>query len=615
LGGAVKDRKDGSSAEARGFAATVAARRMRVFLLRRFVRWVPSERQRLFTLTIVSGVLCGLAAVAFHVGIEKAATILLDRPVAGVSPLLLLVIPTLGGVACGILLRHFPEARGSGVPQVKAAYAVGPPAIPLRTSVAKFGIGILQIGTGSSLGREGPTVQICAGISSSLAQGAALSQQGVRRMLPVGAAAGIAAAFNAPIAAVTFAVEEIVGDLDQAVLSGVIVAAALAAVIERAILGQHPVFQIAQTYELQSAASLLLYVLLGIAAALVSVAFTDSLLNLRLSFRKLSAVPDWAKPGIGGFVTGALALIALLVFRLDGVTGGGYQTLSDALSGRVALQALLVLLVLKFVATVFSYSSGGAGGIFAPALFLGGMLGGAFGYLDRFLLGTEAEHLGAFALVGMGAVFAGIIRAPITSVLIIFEMTNGYSLILPLMIANMSAYALARRWRPTPVYVALLQQDGVTLPRRGAGNPLDRIPVSAVMTVEAVKLSPSMTLREALEVVSIHDYNLYPVVDREGRFAGFASAPLLRRAAAQGMGESLVAEHIAYENAVSADTAVAKAAVRLRDSGHHLLAVVGQDPGGKFLGMITSSDIVKAQAALASPGGTAPGTGSKPSGR
>jgi len=198
-------------------------------------------------------------------------------------------------------------------------------------------------------------------------------------------------------------------------------------------------------------------------AALVSVAFTDSLLGLRAWFKRLTGVPKWVHPALGGAATGGLAVAGLVLFHLGGIAGDPYKTLTLAFSGSIPVTAMIVLCVLKLAATVTSYSSGGAGGIFAPALFMGGMLGGAVGYLDVTVFHHSTDSIGAFAVVGMGAVFAGIVRAPMTSVLIIFEMTRGYGLVLPLMIANMSAFALARHWRRTPIYDALLEQDGIHL--------------------------------------------------------------------------------------------------------------------------------------------------------
>ncbi len=379
-----------------------------------------------------------------------------------------LLTPTLGGLVAGVLLLAAPGAAGSGMPQVKAAYAAGRGRVRARDALGKFVITAVAIGSGASLGREGPTVQICAGVTSWLGRVTSLPKESVRRLLPVGVAAGIAAAFNAPIAAVTFTIEEVVGNLDQTVLSGVVVAAALAAVVERSVLGAQPVFEVSRQYGLEHASSLLFYAGLGLAAAAVSVIFTDSLLGLRAWFKRFHGLPGWAHPALGGLVTGALAVIGLYFLKSRGVTGGGYETLSRALLGQIGFRVLLALCALKLIATVACYGSGAAGGIFAPSLFIGAMLGGAFGFVDVAALDHGESQLGAFALVGMGAVFAGIIRAPITSVLIIFEMTGGYGLVLPLMIANMISYGLARHWRPVPIYEALLEQDGIIIPRVGA---------------------------------------------------------------------------------------------------------------------------------------------------
>ena len=393
--------------------------------------------------------------------------------------------------------------------------------VPFIDAIGKVAIGVLQIGTGSSLGREGPTVQICAGVSSALGRGAALSRDNLRRLLPVGAAAGIATAFNAPIAAVTFTIEEVVGDLDQAVLAWMVVAAAIAAAIERSVLGEHPVFTITKHYGLEHSSSLVTYALMGLAAAIISLAFTESLLWLRKRFELMKVLPAWSKPAVGGLVTGCLAVAAIYWLGTNGVTGGGYATLSDALAGSLALRTLLVLCLFKLVATVFCYSSGGAGGIFAPALFIGGMVGGSFGYLDKAVFHHAGNELGSFALVGMGAVFAGIIRAPITCVLIIFEMTGSYDLILPLMIANMTAYALARHARPVPIYEALLLQDNIHLPHRRSkvSHALEQLLVSSAMTKDPVTLAAGTTISEALKTVSGLSHSSYPVLD-EGKFRG-----------------------------------------------------------------------------------------------
>lgn len=435
---------------------------------------MPNERQRLLVFTIVAGSLCGLAAVAFHISVTRLYGLLIDRAAAApglASIVWTIVTPALGGLVVGLGLYYWvPAAAGSGIPQVKTAYTLRYGAISLKEAVGKFVLCAIQLGSGASLGVEGPTVQICAGVSSWLARVARLSPINSKRMTSVGMAAGIAAAFNAPIAAITFTLEELIGALDQTMLSGVIVAAAIAAVVEHTILGANPIFHVPrlQSYTLTNASSLLWYALLGLLAAFVSVAFTDSLLWLRAWFRRFNNVPRWLHPALGGAATGCLALVGIKMFHVNGIAGDPYKTLTQSLLGNLPVATMSVLCIVKLAATVISYSSGGSGGIFAPSLFLGGMLGGAVGYLDVTVFHHSADSVGAFAVVGMGAVFAGIVRAPMTSILIIFEMTGGYGLVLPMMIANISAFVLARFWRRTAIYDALLLQDGIDLKEHSA---------------------------------------------------------------------------------------------------------------------------------------------------
>jgi CIC family chloride channel protein len=503
-------------------------------------RFSPTERQRLFGLTILIGGVCGLVAVAFHQSIRWLEAHTIERAFAAPGDAWLawvILVPSLGALVAGGMLSYVPGARGSGVPEVKLAYASPALALRLRDSIGKFVIGALQIGTGSSLGREGPTVQICAGVAKGMGRLGGISGPNLKLLLPVGAAAGIAAAFNAPIAAVTFTIEEIVGTLDQTLLSGVIVAAALAAVVEHSVLGEHPVFTIPSGYGLDHASSLVFYAALGVAAALVSVAFTEALLGVRRWFKAATRLPVWARPAIGGAMTGVLAAGVMLLVHVRGITGGGYQVVLEALSGKFAVEVLLVLGACKLVATVLSYGSGGAGGIFAPSLFIGAMLGGAFGALDAMVLGHAHAEVGAFALVGMGAVFAGTVRAPITSVLIIIEMTAGYGLTLPLMISNMMAYGVARRLRPTPIYEALLEQDGVQLhARTPAVDAIDGIAIDRVKldTGHYATFTPSQPAAQLLEVgEAAGRQEVFPVVGPGQRLVGLITLEDLMALAAE----------------------------------------------------------------------------------
>ncbi|MFI4942900.1 MAG: chloride channel protein, partial [Burkholderiales bacterium] len=383
---------------------------------RRLLGRLPlQEIQKLHLLTFLIGGLCGLAAVAFHWLLESFQNGIIYR-VAEMPGLwrapLLVVVPALGGLVAGAILYFYaPEARGSGIPQVKAAFLLEGGRIPARVIPAKMLLPALNIGTGASLGREGPTVQICAAIASLLGRVFGLSRERLRSLVPVGAAAGLAAAFNTPIAAVTFTLEEILGDTAAKPLGSIVIAAVIASVVERSLLGEHALFSV-PPYRLNGLGELPFYILLGIVSGVAAVAFNVSLLRLRAWFRAQRHVPAWAAPGVGGLAVGLLGLSALLFTGSSSVFGVGYQQLATGLQGGMPLKLMLLLGVFKLAATVVSYSSGSSGGIFGPALYIGGMLGGVVGVLASVALGSPGTQPGAFVLVGMGAVFAGIVRAP-----------------------------------------------------------------------------------------------------------------------------------------------------------------------------------------------------------
>src|SRR5215470_11515641 len=309
-----------------------------------FNRLPLRENQKIYVLTLLSGALCGLAAVLFHVLLDFFQNHIIYA--AAAIPHwwripLVLAIPALGGLIAGAGLYFYsPEARGSGIPQVKRAFYLEGGRIPARVIPAKMFLSAFNIGTGASLGREGPTVQMCAAISSVLGRLFAISRRRLQSLIPVGSAAGLAAAFNTPIAAVTFTLEEILGDTAAKPLGAIVVAAVIAAVIERAILGEHSLFSV-PAYRLNNAAELIFYSLLGVIAGLASVVFNESLLRLRSFFTRQRAIPQWATPGAGGIVLGAIGLLALLLTGSASVFGVGYGQLSVELQGGLPLKILI----------------------------------------------------------------------------------------------------------------------------------------------------------------------------------------------------------------------------------------------------------------------------------
>ncbi len=579
-----------------GFASRAGARLNRL-LLRAVERATPSEQNRLLGLTIAVGAACGLAAVGFHLFIRLVEATFLARvtEASGVTRVVgLIMVPASGALVAGAALHRFaPEARGSGIPQVKWVYGARAGRLRNRDGAAKFVLAALQIGTGSSLGREGPTVQICATVASALGRLFALSPSNQRRLIPVGAAAGIAAAFNAPIAAVTFVIEELMGGLDTTVLSGVVVAAALSAAVEHSILGERPVLAVPGSYGLTHASSLLVFAALGVIAGLLGHAFSQGLLSTRRAFRDLTRVPVWARPAVGGLLTGLIALAAFELVGTLGVAGGGYETLVVGLRGNLPVKVMAVLFVAKFAATIASYSSGGAGGIFAPTLFVGAMLGGLMGEVDRHVLMHSDTQLGAFALVGMGAFFAAVVRAPMTSILIVFEMTGSYKLVLPLMVANAVAYVTARARSPTPIYDALLEQDGRHMPQAHLASPaLTSHRVGDAMKSDVVSLATTDTVDAALATLAGLPFETIPVLGPEGSLVGVVTEARLRRLQAEGRGAEAITEHARLRGTLVPQQSLRAALVTMNRLGVRLMMVVDDPVRRHLLGVLSMNDVV-----------------------
>jgi len=465
------------------------------------------EGQIFLVLALVIGALTGLAVVAFIMLTERLGMRL--YPVGGAAWRRVL-LPVAGSLSIGYLLyRYFPNARGSGVPQTKAALFARGGHITLRTVLGKFFCTSATLASGIPLGREGPSVQVGGGIASVLGRFLGLSTEQVKKLIPVGAAAAIAAAFNTPLAAVLFSLEEITGDLYAPVMGAVVLASATAWVVLRVSLGDHPLFKVPQ-YQLGRPVELIVYAVLGVAGGVVSAAFTKLLLSIRARFLRLPLKTVWFQPVAGGLAVG------LMGWFVPQVLGVGYGYVGEALNGRMAFQLMALLVVLKLLAVTISYGSGNAGGIFGPSLFIGAMLGGAVGTVAHHFFPAYTATSGAYALVGMGAVFAGVVRAPMTSVLMIFEMTQDYAVIVPLMIANLVSLFIASRLQHEPIYEALAVQDGIHLPSAKARQRYGQRQIFKVMHGTSELLPAEMTVRGALERVRSSGIQTWLVTDQRG---------------------------------------------------------------------------------------------------
>ncbi len=484
------------------------------------------EKRTFLALTIVVGVIAGLSAVAFSVAIDRVARLFFgDDP-----PLLrLFLVPVLVSLVTGMLLAWvFPDVRGSGVPQTEAAFHLHGGVIPARVPIGKFITGVLCIASGHSMGREGPSVQIGGGIASVIGQRLKLSPNRVRDLVAVGTAGALSAAFNTPVAAVIFTLEEIIGDMNASLIGSTVVASVASVVVERSLLGNEPLFRV-PTYHLVHPAELLGYAVLGVVGGAVSVAFCKGLLALRAWFQSLPARTRPLQPAIGGVVIG------LLIIAAPQVMGVGYRFVDQALDGRMALTLLLSLCVLKLVATIVSYASGNAGGIFAPSLYIGAMAGGAIGTLVHQYAPFPTGDPGAYALVGMGTLFAGIIRAPMTSVFMIFELTQDYQIIVPLMVANLLALTISRRYQPIPVYHALLQQDQIHLPSAEARQLSHTMTARDIMSTDVPHLPADESIAAALTAIGGHSIEAGLVGTADG-VIGVVTADALRGAVEGGRG-------------------------------------------------------------------------------
>src|SRR5215468_618394 len=468
------------------------------------------EDQLFLVLTLVIGAIVGLVVVAFIVVTERAG--LRMYPVNG-APWRRLVTPIVGAVLTGYLLyRYFPNAWGSGIPQTKTALFVGGGRISLRTVFGKFLCSSTSLASGIALGREGPSVHIGAGIASVLGRWLRLSPKKVESLLPVGAAAALAAAFNTPIAAVLFALEEVIGDLHAPLIGSVVLSSATSWIVLHLVLGDEPLFHV-PAYALVHPVEFVFYAVLGVIGGLVSVWFVKMILWMRPRFLAMPEKTKWIQPAAGGLLVGILA------WFVPQVLGVGYTYVGDALNGRMAFQLMALLIVLKVLATTTSYASGNAGGIFGPSLFIGAMTGGAVGSLAHAALPQSTANPGAYALVGMGTAFAGIVRVPLTSVIMIFEMTRDYSIIVPLMISNLVSFYISFRLQRQPIYEALALQDGVHLPSPSTHRMTSQLRVSAAMRTPEFTIEPSMNPDGAIRLMNERRVYQLPVAEG-GKFLG-----------------------------------------------------------------------------------------------
>lgn len=431
-----------------------AGRRTPVALLRSVFR----EDRFFLILSVFIGIFSGLAVVCFRFAIDWCRIYLLGSGVA-LTPARMVLAPALAGLVIGALVLHvFPLARGSGVNQTKAALYIYNGYIPLRTAIGKFITAALAIGSGHSLGPEDPSLQIGASLASALGRRMRLSRDRMRLIAPVGAAAGLAAAFNAPISAVLFVIEEVIGRWTAGILGSVVLSAVSSVVVMRWFLGSESLFRI-PAVQMERPSELIAYSILGVVGGFASVLFSAGIGTLRPRCKALPRWTQYFQPAVAGLLIGMIGVLGA-----PQVMGAGYEYIDEAMHGRFTWQMLAILAGLKIVATTLSFISGTPGGMFAPTLFIGAMLGAAVGGAEHVFFPHLAVSPGTYALVGMGVLFAGFLRAPMTSVFMVLEVSGNYSIVLPVIVANTFAYVISRGLQPIPIFDLLTRQDGLELP-------------------------------------------------------------------------------------------------------------------------------------------------------
>lgn len=550
------------------------------------------ETRLLVLLSLVIGAGSGLGAYGFRLLIALVQHLFWQRGAFVIpwSPVATILIPAAGGAVVGPLVYFLArEAKGHGVPEVMLAIAEERGRMRFRVVFVKALASAFCIGSGGSAGREGPIVQIGSALGSVLGQTMKLPVALLRTVLAAGAAGGIAATFNAPIAGVVFSLEVLLREFSARAFSVIVLASVTATVISRALLGDSPAF-VVPPYELRSPWELLFYALLGVLAAVVARVFIWSIYRFEDVFDAWQ-IPEYMKPVVGGLCVGAVGLALPQVF------GVGYETVGEALHGNLPLAMLAVLVVGKLVATSLTLGSGGSGGIFSPSLFMGAMLGGTIGRFFHTFFPDITGPVGAYALVAMAAVFGGAANAPITSIIIIFEMSGDYRIILPLMTSVVISTMISNFLGQDTIYTLKLRRRGIDILAPRGADPLARIRVADVMTREVVTVPDTLPLSDMLKRFRAHSFTSFPVVDGNRRMVGMLGYDEMREVLmSERQAENLTARDLMRSPPAAAlpEETLSEVMGKMAREGVGRLPVVSRDDRTVVLGIISRRDVLGA---------------------
>lgn len=577
------------------------------YLARLLDRFQPSSELVLMATALIVGIGAGLGAVVFRYlinGVDWIGYVWFPEATSGWGKAYVVIIPAIGGMLVGPLVYFFArEAKGHGVPEVMEAVALKGGRIRPRVAVVKSLASALSIGSGGSVGREGPIVQIGSALGSSLGQLLRLSDERVRNLVACGAAGGIAATFNAPIAGVIFALEVILGEFTIQGFSTVVISSVAASVIGRVVFGDIPGFIIPTEYGVASLWEFIFYPLLGALAALFGFVYTRSIYWTEDLFDSLQKMPEWVKPAVGGLLLGGFAfaypaLTGVTWDHVPHVYNVGYNIIETALANQVVIGAAITLMFAKLIATSLTIGSGGSGGVFAPSLFIGAMLGAAFELILKSIFPTIVAPEGAYALLGMAAMFAASAHAPITSVLILFELTGDYRLILPLMLTVVVATLISQRlMRGESIYTLKLSRRGVRLKRGRDVDIMEAVLVREVMETKHTSVNYNVPVASLATLFLQTNQHAFVVLDDTGKLYGIVSLNDYRRVSESDKSlEHLTVKDIATRALVTAfpDETLRVVLQRMAPRDLSRIPVVSRDDQRHLLGVIRRNDIVRA---------------------
>lgn len=559
--------------------------RIRFSLIAKFFKNEITEERTYLVLTILAGITGALVAVSIEHVVNLLRTLLHTNTTFTWKSFLF------GGIAVFIsgwlTTRKFPWTAGSSVPNVRIALAVFHGKIDLKNTLAKYVTTILSLGAGISLGPEGPIVAIASGFGSFLGTFFSMSKKRVKALVAVGSAGGIAAAFNTPITAVVFTLEEVVGDLNAKILGSIVIAAVVASITAQFIHGNAPLF--AQLhYKLTDPKELIFYLGIGLISALFGPLWMKTVIKLR-EFNKTKM-----KNHKLTFIMISFVCVGLLSQIHPGVIGSGHGTIENTLLSLILDPKILgTLFILKFLSSAICYSSGVSGGLFLPTLLMGATLGSFIGAISSQFFGDYNITIGAYALVGMGAFFAAVVRAPFTSILMVFELTRDYNIILPLMIASITAFVISSRIEKESIYELIAEQDGIHLPTREDHEVLEQMIVEDAMIDSVLSLEATMTISHVFENNCKKSVSGFPVL-RNGRLIGMISQADIKTEMAKGNGEKSI-DQICEKKVIKIypDQSLLVAFHRLKRFQISRLPVVSRLDDRHLIGIITAQDIVK----------------------